>query len=46
VVFYILQTSIFSQTMLISGSADLVMLFLIAWSLYGKFWAYKKDDII
>jgi cell shape-determining protein MreD len=33
VVFYILQTSIFSQTMLISGSADLVMLFLIAWSL-------------
>ena len=33
VVFYILQTTIFSQVRLISGSADLVLLFLAAWSL-------------
>lgn len=33
VVFYILQTTIFSQTVLISGTADLILLFLIAWSM-------------
>jgi len=33
VVFYILQTTIFSQTALISGTADLILLFLAAWSL-------------
>ena len=33
VVFYILQTTVFSQTVLISGTADLVLLFLAAWSL-------------
>lgn len=33
VVFYILQLSIFSQTALISGTADLILLFLAAWSL-------------
>ena len=32
-VFYILQTTIFSQTPLVSGTADLVLLFLAAWSL-------------
>jgi rod shape-determining protein MreD len=51
VVFYILQTSIFSQTMLISGSADLVMLFLIAWSLQEQvknswLWAVVAGFII
>jgi len=33
VVFYILQTTIFSQTRLLSGTADLILLFLAAWSL-------------
>lgn len=33
VVFYILQTTIFSQTRLVSGIADLILLFLAAWSL-------------
>ena len=33
VVFFILQTTIFSQARLISGAADLLLLFLIAWSL-------------
>lgn len=33
VVFYLLQTTIFSQTALISGTADLILLFLAAWSL-------------
>ncbi len=33
VVFYILQTTIFSQTALIGGTADLILLFLAAWSL-------------
>lgn len=33
VVFFILQTTIFSQTRLISGTADLILLFLAAWSL-------------
>ncbi len=33
VVFYLLQTAIFSQTPLVSGTADLVLLFLAAWSL-------------
>jgi rod shape-determining protein MreD len=33
VVFYILQTSIFSRAALISGTADLILLFFAAWSL-------------
>jgi cell shape-determining protein MreD len=33
VVFYTLQTAVFSQTPLISGTADLILLFLAAWSL-------------
>ena len=33
VVFYILQNAVFSQTMLISGTADVILLFLAAWSL-------------
>ncbi len=33
VVAYILQTTIFSQTPLLSGTADLILLFLAAWSL-------------
>lgn len=33
VVFYILQTTVFSQITLIAGTADLILLFLIAWSL-------------
>lgn len=33
VVFYILQTAIFSQATLISGTADLILLFLAAWSM-------------
>ena len=33
VVFYILQTTVFSRITLIAGTADLVLLFLIAWSL-------------
>lgn len=33
VVFYILQTTIFSQSPLIQGTADLILLFLAAWSL-------------
>lgn len=33
VVFYILQTTIFSQTPLVNGTADLILLFLAAWSL-------------
>ncbi len=33
VVFYSLQTAIFSQANLISGTADVVLLFLAAWSL-------------
>jgi cell shape-determining protein MreD len=33
VVFYILQTAIFSRITLIAGTADLILLFLIAWSL-------------
>lgn len=33
VVFFILQTTIFSQTRLVSGTADLILLFLAAWSL-------------
>ena len=33
VVFYILQTTVFSQMALISGTADVVLLFLAAWSL-------------
>lgn len=33
VIFYILQTTVFSQTVLISGTADLLLLFFAAWSL-------------
>lgn len=33
VVFYILQTTIFSQTQFVNGTADLILLFLAAWSL-------------
>lgn len=33
VVFYILQTTIFSQTPLVNGTADMILLFLAAWSL-------------
>jgi rod shape-determining protein MreD len=33
VVFYILQTTIISQTPLVNGTADLILLFLTAWSL-------------
>ena len=33
VVFFILQTTIFSQTRLVSGTADIILLFLAAWSL-------------
>jgi len=33
VVFFILQTVIFSQTRLVSGTADMILLFLAAWSL-------------
>lgn len=33
VVFYILQTTIISQTPLIGGTADLILLFLAAWSI-------------
>ena len=30
---YILQTAVFSQTLMLNGTADLVLLFLAAWSL-------------
>lgn len=33
VVFYTLQNAVFSQTPLISGTADVILLFLAAWSL-------------
>ena len=33
VVFFILQTAIFSQSPLVSGTADMILLFLVAWSL-------------
>ncbi len=33
VVFYILQTAVFSRITLIAGTTDLILLFLIAWSL-------------
>lgn len=36
VVFYTLQTTVFSQMTLISGTADVVLLFLAAWSLQQK----------
>ena len=37
VVFYILQTTIFSQMSLVNGTADLILLFLVAWSLQEQF---------
>lgn len=43
VVFYILQTGIFSQMPLISGTADLILLFFAAWSMQEKIkyqWAW------
>ena len=36
VVFYILQITIFSQTTLVNGTADLILLFLAAWSLHDR----------
>jgi len=36
VVFYILQSAVFSRIVLISGTVDLVLLFLIAWSLQER----------
>lgn len=36
VVFYILQITIFSQSPLVSGAADLVLLFFAAWTLQEK----------
>jgi len=36
VVFYILQTTVFSRITLIAGTADLILLFLIAWSLQER----------
>jgi len=33
VVFFILQTTVFTQARLLSGTADLILLFLAAWSL-------------
>lgn len=36
VVFYILQSAVFSQIVLISGTADLILLFLVAWSLQER----------
>ena len=35
-VFYILQAGIFSQMPLISGTADLILLFFAAWSMHDK----------
>lgn len=35
-VFFILQTTIFSQARLISGTADIILLFLAAWSLQER----------
>lgn len=51
VVFYILQTTIFSQTTLINGTADLILLFLAAWSLQDRvknawFWAVVGGFLI
>lgn len=36
VVFYILQSAVFSRIILISGAVDLILLFLIAWSLQER----------
>lgn len=36
VVFYVLQSAVFSRIILIAGTADLVLLFLIAWSLQER----------
>jgi len=36
VVFYILQSTVFSRIVLISGTADLILLFLVAWSLQER----------
>ena len=33
VIFYILQATVFSQTVLVSGTADVILLFFAAWSL-------------
>lgn len=37
VVFYTLQNAVFSQTTLISGTADVILLLLAAWSLQPQF---------
>ena len=36
VVFYVLQTAIFSQTKLVSGTADIILILLAAWSLQER----------
>lgn len=36
VVFYILQSAVFSRIVLISGAVDLILLFLVAWSLQER----------
>ncbi len=51
VVFYILQTTIFSQTPLVNGTADLILLFLAAWSLQEQvknswFWTLAAGLLI
>ena len=51
VVFYILQTTVFSRITLIAGSADLILLFLLAWSLQERvkntwFWTAAAGLII
>ena len=35
-ILYLLQTAIFSQTPLVNGTADLILLFLVAWSLQER----------
>jgi len=36
VVFYILQSAVFSRIVLISGTTDLILLFLVAWALQER----------
>lgn len=50
-VLYILQTTIFSQTPLLSGTADLILLFIAAWSLQTQvknswLWAFISGLLI
>lgn len=51
VVFYILQMTIFSQTSLLSGTTDLILLFFAAWSLQSQvknawLWALLSGVVI